>query len=285
MKRVVIIILTLLCALNIKGQTDKIDSLLLDLFNEDNTIGLLVDPPSFYLYSGINYDDRAFYAGRELGDHMHVVTGNIYLFHTGGFYAGASGLWYNQLDPSYSTTIVTAGFRKPLNKKHSFTGRLSYSRYFFNEPDSLSLSINDNNIGVGLILRNNWIGARVTLNAMFGNDFGVNVSSALFANLTLIRFGKTGRLCLAPEMSAYIGSETIEYESAGSIMDSINTAYQTTDEFGLLNTQLYMPFCLYAGNLSFEVGYSLNIPFTSDDNADYPINSSFSFSIGFLLPL
>ena len=285
MKQVVIIILMLLSALNVKGQTNRIDSLLLDLFNDDKTFNRLVSPAKLFLYSGFNYDDRAFYAGRELGDHMHVVTGNVYLFHTNGFYAGASGLWYNQLHPSYTATVAVAGFRKPLNKKHTLTGRISYNRYFFNLPDSVISGVNLNSVGAGLTWRNSKAGARVSFNAMFGNDFGMNLTSALFANLNLVHFGETGRLCLAPEVSAFFGSETIGDESTGTAGDPLSATLSTTDKYGLLNTQAYIPLCLYAGDFSFEFGYSVNIPFTQDSNADYPISSFFSFSIGLLLPL
>ncbi len=62
-------------------------------------------------------------------------------------------------------------------------------------------------------------------------------------------------------------------------------SYSVKEKYGLLNTQAYLPAYVYAGNFSFEFGYSVNFPMTQDNTTRYPVNSSFSFSVGYLLPL
>jgi hypothetical protein len=285
MKQVAILLFLLLCGLPVRAQSDRLDSLLVDVLGNDRTINRLLDPPSVYLYSGITADNKTFYAGRELGDNMHTVNGNIYLMHSAGFYAGVSGTWYSDLDPAYNATVVTAGIIKPLNKKRNLSFRTSYSRYFYYETDSATNNILNNNIGVGLTLRNKWIGGRLSFNALFGDEFGMNLSPEVFSNITIARFGISGKLFLAPEASLFVGSETIEYESGGSSIDPSGTSYTTTDKYGILNTQIYLPLCIYVGDFDIEIGYSLNVPTTQDNTIKYPMSSFLSFSIGYLLPL
>jgi hypothetical protein len=285
MKRVIIQIMILLCGLEAMAQPDRVDSLLLNVLGDDKTINRLLYPPSFYLYSGATCNNKTFYAGRELGDNMYTINGNIYIFHSGGFYIGASGLWYSELDPGYNSTVVTAGINRPLNKKRTFSFRASYSRYFFNNTDTVTEIVYSNNLGAGLTFRNNWIGGRLSFNALFGKEFGMNLAPSVFANITLVRFGTNNKIFLAPELSAFIGSETIEYESGGSIIDPQDPTYLTTDKYGLLNTQAYLPLCIYVGDFDIEIGYSLNVPTTQDNTIKYPMSSFLSFSIGYLIPL
>ena len=286
MKRVIIQILFLLWGLQALSQYDRLDSLLSDVFENDKSINHLFDSPSTYsyLYSGLNCDNKTFYAGRELGENMLAVNGNIYLFHSSGFYFGATGSWYSQLDPGYNSTFVTAGIRKPLNKKKNLSFRAAYSRFFLNTADSASENVLNNNFGTGLLLRNNWIGGRLSLNVLFGKEFGMNLTTGIFSNITLVRFGGFGRILLAPELSVFIGSETFEYVSGSSIIDPEGSPSSTTDKYGLLNTQVYLPVCVYVGDFDFEVGYSVNFPMTQDNTITYPVSSFFTLSIGYLLP-
>jgi len=119
MKKVAIQFLFLLCGLPLFSQYDRVDSLLIDVFGNEKIIGSLYGrtESSSFLYTGLVCDSKTFYAGRELGDDMYTVNGSIYWLSSGGFYAGASGSWYSDLHPGYNSTVVTAGIRKPLNRK------------------------------------------------------------------------------------------------------------------------------------------------------------------------
>jgi hypothetical protein len=57
------------------------------------------------------------------------------------------------------------------------------------------------------------------------------------------------------------------------------------DVFGLLNTQVYLPLGVTAGNFNLELGYSINMPVTKDVNITYPIMSYYNVSLSFLLPI
>ena len=282
MKKLFTIIILLMAVVKASSQADRLDSLLIDVLGNDKQLMRLIDPPAayFYIYGGVNGDSKTFYAGRELGDNMITANGSIYLFHSKGFFAGASGMWQSQTVPGYSATIATAGTSLSLNKKKSIRFRTAYSRYFYNFTDSLENNTFKNNINTGLSLRNHWIGARLSMNVLFGEDFGINVTPEIFSYITIARFGKYNKIQLAPELSAFIGSETVELKKSGS-----QTDIQTEDVYSLLNTQLYLPVCLYLGDFDLELGYSVNIPATQDENTNYPVTSFFSFSLGYLIPL
>jgi hypothetical protein len=285
MKQSGIILLMLLCTAPVVAQAEKLDSLLTDVLGDDKKLYRLLNPSSVYIYSGIAYDNKTLYAGRELGDNMHTVNGNVYIVHSRGFYIGASGTWYSGLDPAYNATVLSAGIIKPLNKSRNMSLRASYSRFIFSSTDSVTNSFLNNNLGVGLTMRNKYIGGRLTFNALFGKDLGMNFEPALFGNVILAMFGTFNKIFLAPEISAFFGSETIEYESSGSAIDPQSLSYSTTDKYGLLNTKVTLPICIYLGNFDVELSYSINIPTTRAYSVSNPVSTYFSLSIGFLLPL
>jgi hypothetical protein len=286
MKKIAIQLFLFLCGLPLFSQYDRVDTLLFEVFGNSKSLSNLYgqSQAGSYLYSGIICDSRTLSAGRELGNKMYTINGSLYWLHSGGFYLGASGSWYSELDPGYNSTVVTAGIRKSLGRKKNLSLGVSYSRYFFNVSDSTEIVFN-NNVGTGLTLRNSWIGCHLWFNALFGKEFGMNLSPDIFANITLARFGSSGRLFLAPEISLFLGSETIEYQSEGSIVDPGNSGIYTSDKYGLLNTQASMQVCVYAGNFDVELGYSWNFPTTQVQSMSYPMTSYFSFSVGYLLPL
>src|SRR4030042_3773891 len=164
MKSIVIYTLLMMYGLSTWSQAERLDSLLDDVFGNDKEMIELLNPRSAYcyLYSTITGDSKTYYAGRELGDNMYNINGNLYFFHSKGFFIGASGSWYSQLDPGYNTTVVSAGINTPLNQKKTLNLRASYSRYFYNNADPEIENVFNNNLGSGLSLRNNWIGGRLS---------------------------------------------------------------------------------------------------------------------------
>ena len=282
--------LLLMSTLPAWSQTDSLDSLLNEVLGNDKKLMKLLDPPSVYcyFYGGFAGDDKTIFAGSGKSDNIYGVNGNIYLLHSKGFYAGASVLWFNRPDPGYSTAIANVGYLRTLNRKKSLTFRASYNRYFYNRPDSVTEYAFRNNIGTGLTLKNKWIGGRLSMNFLFDQEFGINFTPSIFSRITLIRFGKYNKLQIEPEVSLFIGSETIEYASAGDLsatMSGSQLSATTEDVYGLLNSQFFIPVCLYIGNFDIELGYSLNIPTTQDESITYPISSFFTLSLGYFLPL
>ena len=289
MKRNLMAIILLIQSISAWSQADRIDSLLNDVVWGDREMMTLLDPPSSfcYLYGGLSGENKTMYAGRELEENMMTMNGNLFFFHSKGVFLGASGTWYGDPGEGYSNTILSAGIYRPVNAKKNLNFRASYSHYFYAGSDSLYDNPFTNSLGAGLSLRNNWIGGRLSLNVLFGQDFGMNFSPAVFSRLPVFRFGKYNKLQLEPELSVFFGSASVELDQmeSQSGQQATQTEIVTENKYGLLNTQFCIPLCLYIGDFDLEVGYSLNIPSSQDENMDYPVSSYFSFSIGYLIPL
>lgn len=285
MKKLMVIIF-LMSGLQVYAQSDRIDSLLNDLvYNSDDPLIVPEEPLKYdFIYAGSNFSNKTFYAGREVDDKMYNVSGNLYYYNSSGLYAGASGVWFNKLTPGYSSTVLSAGFSKAIDKKKHFTFRTAYSRFLYYKQDTSSSYPFKNNFSLGFSFRKKWIGARVYGNLLFGDDSKLNLSTALFSRFDLIHLGHYNKIYMAPEVSAFFSKETVNI---------IKTDSQTTDQtsaglkdvFGLMNSQLYVPLGISIGDFDFELSYSVNFPFTQDVNISYPVKSFFSFSIGFMLPI
>ena len=272
----------LFLTLPVLAQYDRIDSLLLDVFGNDNMLDHVLYRPSkySYIYSGISLDNKTYYAGRELGDDMFSANGNLFMFHRTGLYFGLSGSWYSDVDPAYYSTIVSAGFRKSLNAKKTITISAACSRLFMTRQDeSIEISYK-NNLGAGLFLQNRWLGGSISANLLFGNETLVTFTPAVFSNIKLLRFGTFGRIYFEPEVSAFVGSETV-YKT----LDAVNESFSTAEKYGLLNIKAYIPVSIYFSSFNLEAGYSFNIPRTQDNFIKYPVSSFFSVSLAYLLPL
>ncbi|MFO7657007.1 MAG: hypothetical protein R6W78_08060 [Bacteroidales bacterium] len=87
---------------------------------------------------------------------------------------------------------------------------------------------------------------------------------------------RSRNVCPRPEYSLV---ENLSSQQSGSSATRIKEVY------GLLNTQFYLPLCIYLGDFDIELGYSLNIPRSQDAGISYPVGSFFSFSLGYLLPI
>jgi len=286
MKKIIVLLLLISGIVPAFAQTDRIDSLLNDLvYNDNDPLMMPEKPVKFdFISTGINFNSNTFYAGREVGiDKMFNITGHLFYYNSTGLFIGASGNWFDQLTPSYSATTLSAGFSKAVDKKKLFTFRTSYSRFLYYKPDTASYYPYKNNFSLGLSFRKNWIGARISSNLLFGEEYKFNISTGLYSRFTLIKLGKYNKIYMAPEVSAFMGSETIATTKGGS--GDGNQTINTKEVYSLLNTQLYIPIGISIGDFDLEFNYSVNFPTTQDASITYPVSSFYTISIGYMLPI
>ena len=266
-------ILFILYGVSVTAQTDRIDSLLNDLIFSDEALlsGITTEKKDF-LYAGLNYNNKTFFSGREIGTDLDNVSGHVYYFSKYGFFAGASGMWYDQLSPGYTTTMLTLGYGFYLDKNKHLRASGSYSRFIYNS-DSTAIYPYENNANLTLSYRKNWYGARISNNLLFGSQTLYNVTPSMFTGFYFLNFGKNNRFYFGPEISGYFSKETI------------NLTTTPEEVFGLLNIQLFAPLSINLGNFELQFGYSINFPFTKDSSVDYKISSGFSVSAFYLIPL
>lgn len=269
-------------------QTDRIDSLLMDVMgNEMKTVTTTDTTNNFMaLYAGVNYDSKSFYAGREIGDNMYNMNGYLFFFHSKGYFLGTSGSWYSQFDPGYSSTILMGGYYKYLNRKKSLSFRTTYTRYFYYQPDP-ELNYNYNNsISAGFTLKNKWVGGRFSTRLLFGNDVGIDLSPSIYSRINLYKINTFDYIQFEPEISMLVSTETIAYETSGNSgrLSGTESDVTTKDVYGLLNTQLYLPVTITWRDFDLELGYTVNMPTTQDKTIDYPVSGFFSVSFGYMIP-
>jgi hypothetical protein len=282
MKKILIVVF-IFSGISVYAQTDKIDSLLNDLIYSELDSIFIPDRPVRYdfIYAGTNYSSNTVYAGREIGNGIINLSALIYYYNSSGFFVGASGSWYDCLEPNCNSSAFTAGFSKMLGKKNSFSVRTAYSRFIYLNPDTAAYYPYKNNFSLGLAFYKTFLGAKVSGNYLFGDMNKLNLSAGIYSRFLQLKFGKYNRVYLYPEVSVYFSRETV---SIAKITED-EQVLQYRDDFGLLNTQVYLPIGLSAGNFNLEFAYSLNWPVTKDVNIKFPGMSFYNISLSYLLPI
>ena len=298
MKKITAIVFFVITAFSLSAQNQKIpdklyearlDSLVEDLiFGDDELRSLFGLKDNFhFLYMRTGYDSRTFYAGREIGDQMYNMSGQLYYFHSTGLFAGVTGAWYGQLDPAYRITVFNLGYSQGLKKKKFFRYRASfdYLMYHNTEPDFDPTYTSGLNFGTTFKVKP--FGARLDASFLLGKEVGTNFSADLFSQITLVKLNKYNKIRFEPELSFYFGSETAEYERNNMLDDvvsePVDTYYQ--DVFGLMNIQLDLPILLTFKGLDMEFSWTHHFPHSLDPGLAYPRNSFFNLSIGYIFNL
>jgi hypothetical protein len=282
MKKSVLQILFLVLCLSVNAQADRLDSLLTDVLGNDRSMNHLLDQvaTTSFFYSGISADNKTFYAGREIGNDIYSVNGNIYFFHSTGFYFGASGSWFSQIDPHYGLTAFSAGIRKALNRTNTISSGISYSRYVFNVSDSVYIPYS-NNLGAGLYYTRSWFGASVAFNLLFGNEIVINLTPSIYSNFRIARLGKSGKILISPEISGFLGSDLLI--QTDNLYEPVSSVYGSPSKYGLLNLKAFVPAGIYFSGFGIEAGYSVNFPLQGSSQTKPSMSSYFSLSLSYVI--
>ena len=275
-------------SLYMSAQEDKIDAILDSMFfNADDEILLMLAEMNRnhnFIYGRIGYDNKTVYAGREIGTDQYNLTGQLFYLNSIGLHLGVSGAWYSQMDPSYRSTVVSAGYSNGLGKNKVLRYRISYNRYFYNSDTSDYDPVFTGSVNAGVTLKAGPLGTRFDYSLLTGKEYGSQASADLFGNFTLFKIGKNTKFRILPEVSFYFGSETVEYERYSHLTDGLSQGEQNyvyEDRFGLMNTQLSMPLEISIGDLDLEVAYIYNINRSLDADYTYDNVSMISFSLGY----
>jgi hypothetical protein len=275
MKKLLLIALFLV-SLQLNAQVDRLDSLLNDLiYNEVDLFEKGTVERYSFVYLGTAYSNRTFYAGREVGDGMMNQSWYAYYYGTCGVFAGASGVWYNDLTPSYSSTTLSAGYSGTIGNSKRVTYRLGYSRYLFHDEVVADESLYQNNVNAGISFRRKWFGVRAGVNYLFGDEQKMSFHGVLFSRFKVAGFGVRNGLFLSPEVSAFVGKEWVNVTREGQLVFE--------ELYGVMNTQMILPLELSLGNFDVEVSGVANFPVTMDELVDYPASLYLMMSVGYVI--
>lgn len=274
---------------SLSAQEDNIDAILDSMFfsTDDDIVLMLaeINRNHNFIYGRLGYDSRTTYAGREIGTDQYNMTGQLFYLNSIGLNLGVSGAWYSQMDPSYRSTVVSAGYSKGLGKNKGIRFRVSYNRYFYNIQDSDFEPVYTGAANAGITLKAGSAGTRFDYLLFMGQEYGSQASADLFGNFKLFSIGKKAKIRILPEVSFYLSSETVEYERYsfldGGMQSPGGSEFIYEDQFGLMNTQLSIPLEISIGDLDIEVAYIYNINRSLDADYTFDNVSMISVSAGY----
>ena len=276
---------TSFCSYAQENTDDEIDALLDDLFfSEQQFLDELIESELSYnfLYTSVSYNSNTYFSGRDSGtDQFHIIP-QVSYFHSSGFNASISGIYYQEFEPNWGFTSVSLGYFNTLGKKKNLVYNLGYTKFFYSdEYDDFT-----NSLDVSLGIRNSkrTFGTTISASYLFGTDESYQVVSNSFANFTLKRTPNFA-LRLRPNLSFIIAKqslaiERIVFENTQRVIETVNY-----NVFDLLNTQLRIPISLSTKLWDFEVGYNLNFPNAVFEETNIQTTGFFSFSVGYLFDL
>jgi hypothetical protein len=242
-------------------QESKLDSVLdAILFEDEDLLNMLYQDVNYqFLYTRISYNSKSLYAGRSVGADQFDMTAQVHYFHSSGFNIGLAGVAYSDFHPKYNTTILTIGYFHKFKKPDALSFRTSFSRYFFEQVDSVEQSSFNSSLNFGSSFTKKHFGSSTNVSFLVGDDVSTQIDLSAWGSFKLLKFGESNKLLFEPELSVYFGNQTVIYGQFG--VDG-TTWYlnQRSDVFGLMNTELAIPLTLSLGGFDLDAGYYVDFP-------------------------
>lgn len=278
-------IATSFCSYAQEENLDDIDGLIDELFfNDQQFLDELIEGGLTYnfLYTSVSYNTNTFFSGRDSGTDQFNIIPQVSYYHSSGFNASISGIYYQNFAPAWDFTSVSVGYFNTIGKQKNFNYNLGYTHFFYSDDfDDFTNSID---LSVGIRNTKRTLGTTLAASYLFGTDTSLQLVSNSFLN---INFKRTSNLALRfrPNISFIIADQTYTFNSIirSPLGPRIVTVVQ--EVFDLLNTQLSFPLSLSTKSWDFEIGYHLNLPNAVSNESNLSNTNFFSFSVGYLLDL
>lgn len=236
-----------------------------------------------FLYLSMNYNNKTYFSGRDIGVNQYNLTPKISYMHSSGIYASLSGIYYSEFDPNWDLTTATLGFGKDIGKPKTFRFNTSYSRYFYNNSLDNAYS-NVLNTAIAFRTKKRNFSSQLSFSYLFGNENGIQIASTNYVLLNLYK-NKNAQLSLKPQLSIVAGNQTIELARNYFFNGHPVTLYTTNSTFDLINTQINFPLNFNYKSFDFEMGYNFNFPNALKGEANVKNTSYFNFSVAYLINL
>ena len=253
--------------------TDELlDSLIDDLFfNEEKFIDDILESANMYnlLYTTLTYNSNTYFTGRDIGIDQFNLMPQISFYNSKGFNASVSGIYYSEYLPNWAFTNVSLGYFNYIGKKKLLNYSVGYSRYIYS--DGWDILTNSTDVTIGIKNKKRTIGTKLAGSYLFGNGYSFQLISGSYYNLTLAEKKKFA-VKFRPQVNFIIAEKAI-----------VSEELLIADYFGLLNTQINMPFNLLTKSWDLEIGYNVNFPKAHEPETDMKPTSFFRFSLGYLI--
>lgn len=276
---------TSFCSYGQEDNLDDIDGLLDELFfNDQQFLDELIESDFSYnfIYTSVSYNNNTYFSGRDVGTNQFNIIPQVSYYHSSGFNASISGIYYQEFSPNWDFTSLSLGYFNTLGEQKMFVYNLGYTKYFYSDGyDGFTNSI-DLSLGVRNKKRN--FGTTISASYVFGTDESYQVVSNTFVNFTLKRISNFA-VRLRPAFNFIIAKQSLATEKIifidhQRILETVNF-----NIFDILNTQINIPISVSTKSWDFEFGYHLNFPNAVLKEKNLPTTSFFSLSLGYLFDL
>ena len=275
------------CISELKSQEEALDSLLeVILFEDEEMLTLLTGKSNYqFLYVRTHFENESYFSGRDIGIEQQNYSAQLSYFHSAGISAGVGTIWYSQFNPRLYATSLMLGYSGKFGKSNDYRYRSSYNRYFFSEMDSVDSHAFNNAFAVGATIDKGFIGTRLDLALLTGEETAGQVSWDLYGDITLIKLGTFDRIKFEPEISFFFGKEIMAYYELGGPGQNEEDKLVEDSEFGLLNMAIRFPLSIDSQNFDLEIGYNINLPYSMLTDDKLPMTTYFNVSLGYIFSL
>jgi hypothetical protein len=263
---------------------DLNDSLLESMTMDDIDLNEILNSTYNYrfIYVRSEFENKTYFSGQDLGISQYNITGQVYYQGSKGLNLGIAGIMYNQFDPKYNTTILTAGYNNRVKGIKGLNLRALYSRYFFAKVDSVKNNEFNSSLDLGVTYQWKALGSSIDFSVLLGNSRSTQINWDLFADIPLIRFGLFNKLSFEPQISFFLGNETIVVNHYINFSVFSGEIAVKKKNFGLMNTMLRVPLSLTFKNLDISAGYNFNFPRIPGGTVKPGNTSFFNLSLGYI---
>lgn len=268
------------------AQEDNLDGLLDELFfNDQQFLDELLDSNFSYnsLYTSVSYNSNTYFSGRDSGIDQFNIIPQVSYYHSSGFNATVSGIYYQNFDPSWDFTSVSVGYFNTLDKQKKIIYNLGYTHFFY--TDGYDVFTNSLDISLGIRNKKRTIGTTIAGAYLFGTEESYQIVSNTFASITLIRITNFA-IRFRPNINFIIANQSITFDTV--VINSLlgpRIITTTLNVFDLLNTQITFPISFSTNSWDFELGYNLNLPKALSNETDLTTTGFFNFSVGYMFDL
>ena len=278
-------IATSFCSYGQEENLDDVDGLIDELFFSDQQFldELLESDFSYnFLYSSVSYNSNTFFSGRDSGTDQFNLIPQVSYYHSSGFNASISGIYYQKFEPSWDFTSVSLGYFNTLGKQKNIIYNLGYSRFFYS--DGYDVFTNSLDVSIGIRNNKRTLGSTISGSYLFGTDNSFQVLSNTFVNFYLSRQSNFS-IRFRPNINFIIANQSYTFTTIIRSPLGPQTISTTQNIFDLLNTQISFPISLTSNSWDFELGYNFNLPNAVANETDLNTTGFFNFSVGYMFDL
>mgnify|MGYP001034166561 FL=1 len=264
---------------------DDIDGLIDELFFDDQQFLDELIESSFsynFLYTSVSYNNNTFFSGRDSGTDQFNIIPQISYYHSSGFNASISGIYYQEFEPAWDFTSISVGYFNTFGKTNTLVYNLGYTKFFYSDDfDDFTNSVD---INFGIRNKKRTLGSTIAASYLFGTDESYQIVSNSFANITLKRTPNFV-VRLRPNINFIIADQSITFQRLVRTPIGPRIRVFNQDVFDLLNTQISIPLSISTNSWDFELGYNLNIPKALPNETDLNNTGFFNLSVGYMFDL